>query len=151
MTDRARVASLRRLVTERTGQRCEYCLLPADVAFFPHEVDHVVALKHSGQTDAANLALSCWRCNRHKGSDLGSFDPATGQFSFLFNPRTQVWPEHFALREATLVGLSPEGRTTIQLLQLNTTERIAERQRLQEAGQYPPSPATFTTRSPSAS
>jgi HNH endonuclease len=140
VTDRAISASLRRLVTERASQRCEYCLLPADVAFFPHEVDHVVALKHGGQTDASNLAFACWRCNRHKGTDLGSFDPATGQFSFLFNPRTHIWTEHFALRGAALVGLTPEGRTTIQLLQLNTDERNSERQRLQEAGRYPPSP-----------
>jgi 5-methylcytosine-specific restriction endonuclease McrA len=82
VTDRAISANLRRLVAERADQHCEYCLLPADVAFFPHEVDHVVALKHGGQTDAANLALACWRCNRHKGTDLGSFDPATGQFSY---------------------------------------------------------------------
>jgi hypothetical protein len=140
VTERAISTSLRRLVTERADQRCEYCLLPAAAAFFPHEVDHVVALKHGGQTHAANLAFACWRCNRHKGTDLGSFDPATGQFSFLFNPRTQAWTEHFALHGATLVGRTPEGRTTIQLLQANTNERIAERQRLLEAGQYPPSP-----------
>ena len=32
-------AALRRDVIERAGDRCEYCLLPAGVAFFPHEVD----------------------------------------------------------------------------------------------------------------
>ena len=139
MTDRTISASLRRLVTERANQQCEYCLLPADVAFFAHEVDHVVAVKHGGHTDPTNLALACWRCNRHKGTDLGSFDPATGQFSFLFNPRAHAWAENFALRGAAMVGLTPEGRTTIQLLQLNTDERIGERQRLQEVGRYPPS------------
>ena len=142
MTERAISASLRRLVSERASQRCEYCLLPAEVAFFPHEVDHVIALKHGGQSDAANLAFACWRCNRHKGTDLGSFDPATGQFNFLFNPRTQIWTEHFALRDAELLGRTPEGRTTIQLLELNTNERISERQRLQEAGHYPSAPTT---------
>ena len=111
VTDRAISASLRRLVVERANKRCEYCLLPADVAFFAHEVDHVIAIKHGGQTDAANLAFACWRCNRHKGSDLGSFDPATSQFSLLFNPRTHIWAEHFALRGAALIGLSSEGRT----------------------------------------
>ncbi|MBA2647884.1 MAG: HNH endonuclease [Pyrinomonadaceae bacterium] len=83
-------AAVRRLVVERAGNRCEYCLLPADVAFFPHEVDHVIAEKHGGKTEADNLAFSCWRCNRHKGSDLGSFDPQTQNFSLLFNPRTQA-------------------------------------------------------------
>lgn len=77
-----------------------------------------------------NLSLTCWRCNRHKGSDLGSFDPQTGEFSFLFNPRTQQWSEHFTLTQAQLFGLTPEGRTTIELLQLNSKERIAERERM---------------------
>ena len=122
--------ALRRLVEERANQCCEYCQLPAGVAFFPHEVDHVIAEKHGGLTDADNLAFTCWRCNRHKGSDLGSFDPQTGAFSFLFNPRTQQWAEHFAFEGITLTGLTPEGRTTVKLLQLNNDERLAERQRL---------------------
>lgn len=122
--------ALRRLVEERANQRCEYCQLPAGVSFFPHEVDHVIAEKHGGLTDADNLAFTCWRCNRYKGSDLGSFDPQTGAFSFLFNPRTQQWTEHFAFEGITLIGLTPEGRTTVKLLQLNNDERLAERQRL---------------------
>lgn len=81
--------ALRRLVEEQANQECEYCLLPTKVAFFPHEIDHIIAQKHGGKTDAENLALTCWRCNRHKGTDLGSFDPQTGSFSFLFNPRNQ--------------------------------------------------------------
>jgi hypothetical protein len=123
-------ATLRRLVEERANHRCEYCLLPVGVAFFPHEVDHVIAEKHGGATNADNLAFACWRCNRYKGSDLGSFDPQTGTFSFLFNPRTQIWVEHFMLEHLMLMGLTPEGRTTVSLLQLNSDERIAERQRL---------------------
>lgn len=122
--------AVRRLVEERANQYCEYCQLPAGVAFFPHEVDHVIAEKHGGLTDADNLAFTCWRCNRHKGSDLGSFDPQTGAFSFLFNPRTQQWAEHFAFEGIALTGLTPEGRTTVKLLQLNSDERLAERQRL---------------------
>lgn len=122
--------ALRRLVEERANQRCEYCQLPAGVAFFPHEVDHVVAEKHGGTTDADNLAFTCWRCNRYKGTDLGSFDPQTGAFSFLFNPRTQQWAEHYTFEGTTIVGLTPEGRTTIKLLQINSEERLAERQRL---------------------
>ncbi|MCL1472641.1 HNH endonuclease [Argonema antarcticum] len=122
-------AALRRLVEERANYRCEYCLLPAGVAFFPYEIDHAIALKHGGATEADNLAFACWRCNRYKGTDLGSFDPQTGAFSFLFNPRTQQWNEHFMLEGFRIVGLTPEGRTTVSLLQLNSDDRIAERQR----------------------
>jgi len=118
--------TLRRQVIERAGNRCEYCLLPSEVAFFPHEVDHVVAEKHGGATDIDNLALACWRCNRHKGSDLTSFDPQTRQLSPLFNPRTQVWTEHFAYERERIIGLTPEGRTTVILLRLNSEERLRE-------------------------
>jgi 5-methylcytosine-specific restriction endonuclease McrA len=52
-------AALRRLVEERAHRRCGFCLLPAAVAFFPHEVDHVIAEKHGGATEAANLAFTC--------------------------------------------------------------------------------------------
>ncbi len=119
--------ALRREVIERAGNRCEYCLIHAGVAFFPHEVDHVIAEKHGGATDIENLALACWRCNRHKGSDLTSFDPETQEMSPLFNPRTQVWTEHFAHERERLVGLTPEGRTTVNLLRLNSEERLSER------------------------
>ena len=122
--------SLRREVMARSLDRCEYCQLPASLSFYPHEVDHVIALKHGGKTIADNLAFACWRCNRHKGSDLGSFDPETGEHSFLFNPRTQVWDEHFTLQDAQIMGQTPEGRTTAHLLKLNTPERITERQRI---------------------
>lgn len=59
-------AELRRLVEDRADLCCEYCKMPSAVAFFPHEVDHVIAEKHGGITDASNLAYACWRCNRHK-------------------------------------------------------------------------------------
>jgi hypothetical protein len=120
-------AALRREVIERAGNRCEYCMLPAEVAFYPHEVDHVVAEKHSGVTDIDNLAYACWRCNRHKGTGLTSFDPQTRQLSSLFNPRTQVWTEHFAYEGERITGLTSEGRTTVTLLRLNSEDRLIER------------------------
>lgn len=120
-------ALLRRQVIERAQNHCEYCLIPAEVAFFPHEVDHVIAEKHGGTTTIDNLAFACWRCNRHKGSDLTSFDPQTQILSPLFNPRTQVWTEHFAYEGKRIVGMTPEGRTTISLLRLNSEERFRER------------------------
>lgn len=76
--------------------------------------------------------------NRHKGTDLGSFDPDNGAFSLLFNPRVQQWGDHFALREAEIGGLTPEGRTTARLLQVNAADRVRERQRLIALGLYPP-------------
>ena len=123
---------LRREIIERAADCCEYCLLPAAVGFFPHEIDHVIAEKHGGQTEPDNLADACWRCNRHKGTDLGSFDPETNAFSRLFNPRTQVWTEHLELDGDHIIGLTSEGRTTVSLLQLNHIDRLAERASFQD-------------------
>ena len=86
--------ALRRLVHERAGGACEYCLVPEAMTFAPHEVDHIVAQKHGGATDADNLALSCALCNMHKGSDLASIDPETGEVVPLFHPRRQRWSDH---------------------------------------------------------
>ncbi|MFM2433258.1 MAG: hypothetical protein RLZZ511_4472 [Cyanobacteriota bacterium] len=120
-------AALRRLVIERASQKCEYCLLSSELRLFPHEIDHIIAEKHGGSTIAENLALTCWRCNRHKGTDLGSFDPLTGEFVFLFNPRKQSWAEHFAWHGVEIQSKTPEGRVTVNLLQLNSPKRLIER------------------------
>jgi len=75
--------SLRQFVYERAKGRCEYCLIRDDDVYSPHEVDHIYAEKHGGATTEANLCLSCFDCNRHKGSDLTSLDPDTGEIARL--------------------------------------------------------------------
>ncbi len=130
--------ALRRLVTERAKERCEYCLIHQDDAPFTHHIDHIVPLKHSGQTAGDNLALACIECNRYKGADLSAIDPATGSIVSLFSPRSQVWGEHFALEEAHIAGKTPTGRATVILLRLNGRARIIQRQTLIDVGRYPP-------------
>lgn len=129
--------ALRNMVHERAGGRCEYCLYPEEMSFLAFEVEHIVAEKHRGATIVDNLALSCPYCNRFKGTDLGSLDPETGQLTSFFNPRTQRWADHFRLDGARIVPLTPEGRVTVAILQLNHPDRITERQRLIQAGKYP--------------
>ncbi|NEQ24888.1 MAG: HNH endonuclease [Microcoleus sp. SIO2G3] len=67
-------AELRRLVVDRVQSCCEYCLIPESLALASHQVDHVIAEKHGGETSAVNLALSCSLCNLAKGSDIASID-----------------------------------------------------------------------------
>jgi hypothetical protein len=88
----------------------------------------VVALKHGGQTVAANLALCCAICNRYKGSDIAAIDPKTEELTTLFNPRRDRWKEHFELRVGEIAGTTAIGRTTARLLRLNHPMRIRERQ-----------------------
>ena len=132
--------TLRQGVVERAGERCEYCLYPQELSFLAFEVEHIVAEKHGGSTTLDNLALACPYCNRYKGSDLGSLDPETGQLTPFFNPRTQEWGDHFRLEAALIVPLTPEGRVTVAILQLNHSDRVQERQRLIQAGKYPFTP-----------
>ena len=128
-------ARLRRLVIERAGEHCEYCLLhQSDAALFDHEVDHIIAEKHTGQTVDDNLAFACFDCNRYKGSDIASIDPDTGKVTLLFNPRQQVWTDHFALEGPLIIPLTPEGRITVQLLRLNAEQRVRRREGLIELG-----------------
>lgn len=125
---------LRRLVQKRAKNCCEYCLIPEDATFSPHEIDHIIAEKHGGLTEGDNLALSCTLCNKYKGTDLTSIDPDTGDIIVLYHPRQDQWLEHFMLRDGRVVPLTAKGRVTVRLLQFNRPERIEERKLLIEAG-----------------
>lgn len=141
MTIRA-TAELRRRVVERAGNCCEYCLLQQDLAASTHQVAHVIAEKHGGETSLDNLALSCTLCNRRKGSDISSIDPERGNLVSLFNPRTQRWSDHFELDGVHIVGVTEVGRTTVEFLRLNAFERLTERDALIRASRYPPQNTT---------
>jgi len=123
-------SALRQLVYDRAKGCCEYCLIPETTSFAKHEIDHIIAEKHDGLTEAENLALSCTVCNKHKGSDLTSIDPETSQITPLYNPRRDRWSEHFQLSDAQFIPLTAIGRVTIRLLQLNHPNRVKERQLL---------------------
>ena len=45
--------SLRDQVRQRAKARCEYCQLPQTCTVLPHEIDHIIAQKHRGQTSLA--------------------------------------------------------------------------------------------------
>jgi 5-methylcytosine-specific restriction endonuclease McrA len=129
--------SLRKLVIKRALQRCEYCLINEKFSIYTHEVDHIIAIKHSGETNADNLALSCLSCNRHKGSDFATIDQFTKEIVPLFNPRSQIWGEHFHIENARIIGKTQIGQVTGKLLQFNNDNRILQRQVLISQGQYP--------------
>jgi hypothetical protein len=129
--------ALRAQVKESAGDKCEYCRIMDSVSAKRHEVDHIYAEKHHGATVFANLCLSCYYCNRFKGSDLCSIDPITGELVNLFHPRRDRWQDHFILNNALIEGRTPAGRVTVELLQINTQERVAERQILIRLKKYP--------------
>jgi hypothetical protein len=53
-------ASLRRLVRERAGECCKYCLIPEAMTWALHTIDHIIAEKHGSTTAAENWL---WRAH----------------------------------------------------------------------------------------
>jgi hypothetical protein len=127
--------ALRDQVRQRARNHCEYCLLP-EALLVAHEPDHVIATQHRGPTAFENLALACFDCNRRKGPNISSVDPDTDAVVPLFNPRRDDWSVHFCLQGARIIGRTPIGRATAELLQFNTPSRIRLREELRKAGQY---------------
>ncbi len=97
-------------------------------------IDHVIARQHRGSDHPSNLALACVRCNLAKGPNIASLDPTNGVLTRLFHPRSDLWADHFRVDGPTLVGRSPEGRTTAELLAVNQPLRIRARQAMVAAG-----------------
>ena len=121
-------AALRDEVLARVANGCEYCRIPFHTHHARPEVDHVIARKHGGTDDPANLAAACAQCNRHKGTDLATLDEA-GDLVRLFDPRRQTWDDHFRLDAASgsIVGRTPTGAATAKLLRMNDLSRDALR------------------------
>jgi hypothetical protein len=128
---------LRRLVAARADYLCEYCLIAEDDTFYGCEVDHVIAVKHGGLTEADNLAYACVFCNRHKGSDIASISLRSGLYIRFFNPRKDRWSEHFQLQGLHIDSVSEIGEVTVRIFRFNDDERMLERQELKAAGRYP--------------
>lgn len=85
------------------------------------EVEHIIPLSMGGKTEETNLWLACPLCNRYKGSKTAAVDPQTGEEALLFNPRQQVWQQHFQWSEDGLriIGLTAVGRATVAALHLD--------------------------------
>jgi len=128
--------ALRSFVCHRAGDVCEYCRLPQSSSrFVRFHIEHIIARQHGGQSEEGNLALSCGYCNHHKGPNIAGLDPESGQLIPLFNPRRDGWSDHFAWNDTILVGLTPMGRATVELLAINDWQRVELRDNLRSLGE----------------
>lgn len=132
--------ALQRAVVERAKDHCEYCLLPAAYSPNPFNFEHIIPLIKNGLTILLNLAYSCGGCNAHKKDKIQALDPLTRQLFPLFNPRTDIWTEHFQWSDDDLeiIGITPIGRTTAHLLKVNRIGNVNLRRLLKMAGLHPP-------------
>ncbi len=129
-------AAIIREVWRRADGRCEYCQLSQEFDDRPFEIDHICSQEHHGPTVASNLALSCFRCNSFKGSDISSIDVVTRKLTPLFNPRRHKWTTHFRWKGAYLIGRTPIGRVTVALLHINDELRVELRESLIAEGLF---------------
>ncbi|MBI1924451.1 HNH endonuclease [Candidatus Poribacteria bacterium] len=102
-------------------------------------VDHIIPRAKGGKTVEENLWLACRWCNEHKHDRTHARDPITQRRVRLFNPRKQVWPEHFRWSEdgTQVMGLTPCGRVTVEALNMNNPEIVAARCFWTQAGRHP--------------
>ena len=127
-------------VTERASRLCEYCRSPARFATQPFSVEHINPRQKGGDNALDNLALACQGCNGPKHTKITGVDPFTKQIVPLFHPRQQKWGDHFAWSEdfTRVLGLTPIGRASVHILDLNRDGLMNLRGALHALGHHPP-------------
>ncbi len=140
MSDAYIPKALREKVTAPAQHRCGYCLTAESIVGTPMEIDHLIPQSLGGLTEEANLWLACSLCNDHKGDRIAALDPLTDEIVRLFDPRHQVWQEHFAWTAdgSRINGQTPIGRATVVALSLNRPSLVKARQAWVAVGWHPP-------------
>lgn len=120
--------TIRLILAKRAGYCCEYCKIPMSASFYSFQADHIISWKHGGITELINLAWACFPCNNIKGTDIGTMLLPDRTFVRLFNPREELWDEHFEMEQGVIYAKTKIGEATIKVLKLNEVDRIIERQ-----------------------
>ncbi len=115
-------------VFERAKDRCEYCHLPQHASSLRFHIDHIVPESVGGDRDMLNLALACPACNINKHGKWLIYDRGTRSEVKLFNPRKDVWAEHFEARDfGIILPLTLTGSVTVHMLKMNERARMMVR------------------------
>ncbi len=132
--------ALRQIILARAQNRCEYCKSSADITTETFSVEHTYPRSLGGGNTLDNLAWSCLGCNSFKGARINAIDPLTQQLASIFNPRQQIWEEHFSWSAdyCEIIGKTPTGRASVQALKLNRKGVINLRRLLGQVGEHPP-------------
>ncbi len=132
-------AALRRRIRAHFTLCCAYCRTHESLTVVTFEVEHIVPRSSGGLTEFENLCLACPSCNRFKSNRLhGKTDD--GLVCPLFHPQRDPWHQHFdwSIDGTLIVGLTPAGKATIQLLRMNRPQLTEVRFLWVAAGKHPP-------------
>jgi 5-methylcytosine-specific restriction endonuclease McrA len=140
MAERRLTPDERQLVLARARGCCEYCRSQERFAMQPFAIEHILPRSLDGETAPHNLAVACQGCNNHKYNKTRGKDPVTEKSVPLFHPRKQRWRDHFAWDEncTLILGLTPTGRATVEVLHLNREGVVNLRRILYAVGEHPP-------------
>ncbi|MDR6562984.1 MULTISPECIES: HNH endonuclease signature motif containing protein [unclassified Arcicella] len=116
-------------VALRANFHCEYCLQPEQVSFFSFHIDHIISIKHGGNSYLNNLAYCCPDCNHAKGSDIASIIKHDILVRF-FNPRKDSWKDNFDIIDGAIIGKTEIGKVTERIFKFNELERLIFRKQL---------------------
>lgn len=120
-------ATTRKRVAQRAAYICEYCLAQDERSFIGFEIDHIISRKHNGSNDEKNLAYACPDCNRNKGTDIASIDWNNQEIVRFFNPRADIWSEHFRLSGGFIEPITVIGKVTVDIFRFNDKVRLPDR------------------------
>jgi hypothetical protein len=131
---------LRQRVADQARHCCGYCLTSEAIVGAPMEIDHLIPESLGGLTEEPNLWLACSLCNDHKSNRLAAADPESGEVVRLFDPRRQVWAEHFRWSDNgdEIIGLTGTGRAPVAALHLNRQALVQARRLWILVGWHPP-------------
>jgi hypothetical protein len=131
---------LQRLIRKHFNNCCAYCQTAESLTVTTFEFEHIIPRSAGGETNFQNLCLSCPSCNRYKSYRKTAIDPITQEEVNLFNPQKQLWSDHFQWNQSQneIIGLTPEGRATIEALKMNRLQLIRVRNMWVKMGEHPP-------------
>ncbi len=132
--------SLRHRLAVQARYRCGYCQMLESISGIPLTLEHIIPQAKGGSNDEENLWLSCRLCNEAKGILTEVLDSSTNERVVLFNPRAQIWTEHFDWSEdgTFIIGRTAIGRAIVKALDLNNEFRLRTRAIWVEVGRHPP-------------
>jgi hypothetical protein len=114
-------ANSRKYIRQRANFLCEYCHSSEEASASLFTFDHLLPQSLGGGDEDDNLALACHRCNGRRYNFTTGTDAQTASLVALFNPRQDIWSEHFiwSVDGRDMIGITLIGRATIERLDMN--------------------------------